>query len=189
MTERSARAARRMSAPPQRLLRIANRQRSRPVDTRLLGHIIQSTLAGPLGVVSWELGVHLVAAAEMARVNQTFLQHEGSTDVITFDHSDTPPTSPAPAPQHLHGEIFISVPDAMAQAREFGTTWQAELVRYVIHGLLHLLGHDDLQPAARRVMKRAENRLVAAVVRAQAVDRLHRRPARAPRQSPARPRR
>src|SRR5689334_3973530 len=120
----------------------------------------------------------------MARINQTFLQHEGSTDVITFDHSKTPPTRPfdvnspspaaGPGPGPIHGEIFISVPDAVAQAREFGTTWQDELVRYVIHGLLHLLGHDDLQPAARRVMKRAENRLVAALTQTHPVSQLQR---------------
>lgn len=88
----------------------------------------------------------------MARVNQEFLQHEGSTDVITFDHGSSN--------QRLHGEIFISVPDAVKQAREFRATWQSELVRYIIHGLLHLRGHDDLQPAQRRVMKREENRLL-----------------------------
>ena len=51
----------------------------------------------------------------------------------------------------------------MKQAREFGTTWQSEVVRYVIHGLLHLRGHDDLKPAERRVMKREENRLLKRV--------------------------
>ena len=88
----------------------------------------------------------------MARVNWDFLRHEGSTDVITFDHGSTP--------ERLHGELFISVADAVAQAAEFGTTWPEELARYVIHGLLHLRGHDDLEPAKRRVMKREENRLV-----------------------------
>ena len=48
----------------------------------------------------------------------------------------------------------------MKQAGEFGTAWPEELARYVIHGLLHLHGYDDLEPAKRRVMKREENRLV-----------------------------
>jgi probable rRNA maturation factor len=52
------------------------------------------------------------------------------------------------------------VPEAVRQAAEFGTTWEAELLRYVIHGILHLRGYDDLEPAKRRVMKREENRLV-----------------------------
>jgi probable rRNA maturation factor len=60
----------------------------------------------------------------------------------------------------LRGELFICVDDAVAHARQFRTTWQSELVRYVIHGLLHLCGHDDLQPAARHRMKQEERRLL-----------------------------
>jgi rRNA maturation RNase YbeY len=52
------------------------------------------------------------------------------------------------------------VDDAIQQAKEFQTSWQAEVVRYAIHGVLHLLGYDDLKPHLRREMKREENRLV-----------------------------
>jgi probable rRNA maturation factor len=62
--------------------------------------------------------------------------------------------------------LFICLDDAVKQAREFRTTWQEELARYVIHGLLHLRGFDDLEPAARRVMKREENRLLRRAGRA-----------------------
>ena len=48
----------------------------------------------------------------------------------------------------------------MKQAKEFGTKWQDEIVRYVAHGMLHLQGYDDLSAAKRKVMKREENRLV-----------------------------
>jgi rRNA maturation RNase YbeY len=88
----------------------------------------------------------------MARVNWRFLQHEGSTDVITFDHGSTI--------ERVHGECFISVADAVDQAQAFRTTWTEEVVRYVIHGILHLRGYDDLEPALRRSMKREENRWV-----------------------------
>jgi len=108
-----------------------------------------------LSVSDYELGFHFVEAPEMARVNEQFLQHHGSTDVITFDHGSTA--------ERLHGEIFISIPDAVKQAREFRTTWQSEVVRYIVHGLLHLRGYDDLKPANRREMKREENRLLRKV--------------------------
>jgi probable rRNA maturation factor len=53
-----------------------------------------------------------------------------------------PEPSPVDSPMSLHGELFICLDDAVKQAREFRTTWQSELTRYVIHGLLHLCGHD-----------------------------------------------
>jgi probable rRNA maturation factor len=52
------------------------------------------------------------------------------------------------------------VDEAILQARRFRTTWQAEVMRYIIHGTLHLLGYDDLRMPARRMMKRQENRLL-----------------------------
>ncbi len=164
------------SRQSKRLLAIQNRQRTQPIDSRFLRRIVELVLTEHLLVPSWELGLHLVGAREMAEVNQAFLQHEGSTDVITFDHSEEPADAPAaPGSRSLHGEIYVSVPDAMAQAREFKTTWTEEVVRYAIHGLLHLLGHDDLQPAARRVMKRAEHQLVAVVAKNHPLARLRRK--------------
>jgi probable rRNA maturation factor len=137
-----------------RILALRNRQRTRALNTPLLRRVILHLLQNEFAVIEYELGFHFVAAEEMARVNKQFLQHEGSTDVITFDHNE------GNAETELRGEIFISIPDAVEQAREFGTTWQSELARYIIHGLLHLRGFDDLQPAKRRVMKREENRLL-----------------------------
>ena len=136
---------------------IANRQRTKKISTQHLRQIITVLLA-ELKVAEADLGIALVGTKEMARVNWQFLQHEGSTDVITFDHAEAT-TCPKGARQ-IHGELFICVDDAMAQAKQFGSTWQSEVVRYVVHGVLHLLGYDDLQPELRRVMKREENRLV-----------------------------
>ena len=150
-------------------LAFKNRQCVRRIDTPLLRRISRWLLAESLGVTHYELCVHLVGAAEMARVNETFLQHEGSTDVITFDHSESA------RPHALHGELFICLDDAVKQAREFKTSWQSELTRYVIHGLLHLRGHDDLKPAARRAMKKEENRLLRETSRVFALPELARK--------------
>ena len=147
---------------------IRNRQRISRVNTRLLRTITKTALEELLGVENYELGIHLVAAPEMTHLNETFLKHAGPTDVITFDYVDRAIASPSPVGREragvrarslLHGEIFICLDEALAQARRFRTTWQSEIVRYAIHGLLHLLGHDDLKPAARRTMKREEDRL------------------------------
>ena len=58
----------------------------------------------------------------------------------------------------LFGEVFVCVPVAVQQAGTFHTTWQSEIIRYAIHGVLHLLGHRDHSPSARRRMKTAEQR-------------------------------
>jgi rRNA maturation RNase YbeY len=136
-------------------LGLRNRQRIRRVNLSSLRLIVGRLLEGHFQLVDYELCIHLIGAAEMSRLNWKFLQHEGSTDVITFAHAGTGPA--------VSGEIFICLDDAVAHARRFRTTWQSELVRYVIHGLLHLRGHDDSEPAARRLMKREENRLLKAI--------------------------
>jgi rRNA maturation RNase YbeY len=65
--------------------------------------------------------------------------------------------------RRLHGEIFVCLDEAVRQAQRFHTSWPAELMRYVIHGLLHLRGFNDARPAARRRMKREEDRLLRRV--------------------------
>ena len=134
-------------------LRLRNRQKNRPVDLRFLRRVIETVLHEFFESESFDLGIYLVSALEMTHLNETFLRHKGSTDVITFDYSEDPAAL-------LHGEIFICVDESIRQARQFSTTWQSELARYLIHGLLHLHGHDDVQPAARRKMKLKENQLL-----------------------------
>ncbi|MBI3851119.1 MAG: rRNA maturation RNase YbeY [Verrucomicrobia bacterium] len=140
-------------------LSLQNRQRIRAVNLRLLRQITNFLLTDLLSVKDSSLGLHLVAAPEMTRLNEDFLDHSGTTDVITFNHADHA-TRHTHHAARLHGEIFICVDEAVIQSRRFRTTWQSELVRYLVHGLLHLRGHDDAQPAARRQMKREEDRLV-----------------------------
>lgn len=155
---------------------IKNQQRTHPINVRYLRWMTAELLRELLWIEDFDLAIYLVRAARMAEINQTYLQHEGSTDVITFDYGEkqlqvssskyrvkaTPEseTRNLKPELQLHGELFICIDEAMAQAKQFRTTWQSELVRYVIHGILHLRGYDDLTPAARRIMKREENRLL-----------------------------
>ena len=137
---------------------ITNRQRTKKINSRRLKEITVALLA-KLKITEADLGVNLVGVREMALVNETFLQHDGPTDVITFDHRNCEARS-AKCEEEIHGELFICVDVAIRQAKEFGTSWQSEVVRYVVHGVLHLLGHDDRTAPLRRKMKREENRLV-----------------------------
>ncbi len=135
-------------------LTLRNRQRSRSLDLRLFRRIAKTLLDELLEQSHYDLGVIFVGAKEMTHLNETFLRHEGSTDVITFDYSEG---KSAPL---LLGEIFICVDEALLQATRFRAPWRAELARYLVHGVLHLRGHDDKRAVARNRMKREENRLL-----------------------------
>jgi rRNA maturation RNase YbeY len=159
---------------------IASRQRVRKINLRLLKKIANALIT-ELETEKVEVGICLIAEPEMTRLNETFLRHAGSTDVITFDYRDsvTPASCrqiksefPAGCRKHVHGEIFICVDEAVLQAQKFGVSWQSEAVRYIVHGILHLLGHDDLYAGARRKMKREENRLLRKLSRRFALSKL-----------------
>lgn len=145
---------------------LRNRQRDCPINLRLLRRVLRFALERVFGISDCELCFHFVPASEMARVNEKFLNHIGPTDVITFSHSANR--------EKLHGEIFICPKVAAVQAREFRTSWQEEIVRYCVHGLLHLRGYDDVRAADRRKMKREEDRVVNDLTAQFAVARLRR---------------
>jgi rRNA maturation RNase YbeY len=155
------------------ILTFRNRHRTRRVNLRFLRRIAQALLRDTSPNESFDLGVYLVAAPEMTRLNETFLRHHGSTDVITFDYAEGAASVSRlsgsgattgrakdrqdACPALLHGEIFICLDEAVSQARRYHATWQSEVVRYLVHGVLHLMGHDDQDRQSRRQMRAAEN--------------------------------
>jgi probable rRNA maturation factor len=160
-----------------KLVRIFQRRPARALDRVRWRRLSRGLLEECLAHRDYELGLHFIGATEMARLNETFLGHEGSTDVITFNHQaqggvgETEQRMSAPLcglrrhcepklTQHLYGEIFICVDDAIANARRFHVRWQWEVARCLIHGVLHLEGFEDADPASRRAMKRRENKLL-----------------------------
>lgn len=86
--------------------------------------------------------------AKILEVNRQYLQHDYYTDIITFDYCEG---------NTLHGDIFISLDTVRSNAAEFGTTFDNELHRILIHGILHLCGQADKTPEARAEMTRKEN--------------------------------
>jgi probable rRNA maturation factor len=93
-----------------------------------------------------EVEVALVDDETSERVHQDFMGVPGATDVITFEH----------------GEIVIGVEVAVRQAEEFGEPMPRELFRYLVHGLLHLAGHEDEEDADRQRMEQAQEAVIAA---------------------------
>jgi probable rRNA maturation factor len=94
-----------------------------------------------------QISVALVDDSQMAELNLRHLNHEGPTDVLTFDLRDDDDNRPAgqdgPAGGGLEGEIVVSVDTAAREARRRGHEVDAEASLYAVHGTLHLLGYDD----------------------------------------------
>ena len=100
------------------------------------------------------LDVATLSDAEIRRVNRRFLGHDYATDVVSF------PLSEAGSPVLL-GALAVSRDTARREAARRGHAPYHEWMLYVVHGTLHLLGHDDQVPAARRRMRRAESEILA----------------------------
>ena len=85
-------------------------------------------------------------------VNREFLGHDYYTDVITFDYSTA---------STLNGDIFISLDTVRSNAEMVGTTFDHELLRILIHGVLHLTGQGDKTPETKAQMTEKEEKALA----------------------------
>lgn len=81
-------------------------------------------------------------------VNMKYLQHDYFTDIITFDYCEG---------KVLSGDLFISVDSVRENSIEFGTDFEEELHRVIVHGVLHLIGYDDHTEEDKKVMRQKEN--------------------------------
>jgi probable rRNA maturation factor len=116
-----------------------------------------------------ELSIAFLPAAALARLHGKFLGDPSATDVITFAGAPAPGQAPTESGQA--GEICVSAGAARAFARQHRRDFSEELTLYVVHGWLHLAGHDDLQPAKKRRMRAAEARAFRLLRAAGAVPR------------------
>jgi rRNA maturation RNase YbeY len=80
--------------------------------------------------------------------NQTFLNHNTYTDIITFDYSEE---------NQISGDIFISIERVKENARKFAVEFETELKRVMIHGVLHLIGYKDKSEDEQKLMREKEN--------------------------------
>lgn len=103
---------------------------------------------------SVEVSVALVDDETIADLNARFRGKAGPTDVLSFSMDEPPSTQPGETV--LLGEIVISVPRALAQAREYGHSFEREVAYLAVHGCLHLVGYDHEDEQARRVMREKE---------------------------------
>lgn len=82
------------------------------------------------------------------KINREFLQHDYYTDIITFDYSKR---------RVISGDIYISLDTVRSNAESMGETYDRELHRVIIHGVLHLVGINDKGPGEREIMENFEN--------------------------------
>ena len=121
------------------------------VDKKKIDLLVQK-LMDELHFTIDSLEFNFVGTKTITEINNKYLNHSGSTDIITFNYSDEK--------FRFDGEISISVPDAYENAKKYKVTIDNEIERLIIHGVLHLLGYDDLTPAKKRTMKKYENKFV-----------------------------
>ncbi|HRH65562.1 MAG TPA: rRNA maturation RNase YbeY [Bacteroidia bacterium] len=87
---------------------------------------------------------------KLLQMNKDYLKHNYYTDIITFDNSSEKKT--------VEGDIFISVETVLTNSKRFKTTFQDELHRVMIHGVLHLLGYSDKNPKSQAIMHKLEDK-------------------------------
>ena len=134
----------------------SNRQRAVKVDLSKIRRIVEVALPLCVGkprkkglTLPSEVEITLLGEAAIAKVHGEFLEDPTPTDVITFEH----------------GEILIGVPIAAANAKKFRHPADCEVALCAIHGLLHLLGYDDLTEKERVIMHARQEEILKAALR------------------------
>lgn len=119
---------------------------------KLLVHNIVKELKSSLNFEIEDLKINFVSNEYILDVNKNFLNHNYFTDIITFNYSERK--------NNLDAELFISIEEARENANDYGCSIQQELLRLIIHGVLHLIGFDDLKKNEKIIMKKEEDNLV-----------------------------
>jgi probable rRNA maturation factor len=131
-------------------VRVTNAQREAPVSTVRMTRLARRAIRR-LGIrVPGRLAITFVASRRLRALNRRFLRRDRPTDVLSFRYDGEP----------IVGDILIAPAQARAYARRHGLPYAEELARYVVHGLLHWLGHEDRTAAEQRGMRVMEDRLL-----------------------------
>ncbi|MBU1098797.1 MAG: rRNA maturation RNase YbeY [Bacteroidetes bacterium] len=119
---------------------------------KVLVHNLVKLLRSELDFKINQLQIIFVDSSYIHAINKEYLKHDYSTDIITFSYSEDK--------NIFDGEIYISVEDANQNSKKFKVDLNTEIIRLIIHGILHLLGFDDIDENDKAKMKKVENRLV-----------------------------
>jgi rRNA maturation RNase YbeY len=92
---------------------------------------------------------------EIKEINNRFLHHNSPTDVLSFNFEE----------ENLEGELYISIETAEQQAKEYKVSLTNELLRLLIHGVLHLLGYEDNTIKKRKIMHNLEDKYLQKILK------------------------
>lgn len=109
-------------------------------------------VAASYGKKVGEIAYIFVNDEKILEVNRQYLQHDYYTDIITFDYCEG---------DVISGDLFISLDTVRTNAEQVVATYEQELHRVIIHGILHLCGINDKGPGEREIMEAAENKALA----------------------------
>ena len=99
-----------------------------------------------------EIAYIFVDDEKILEVTRQYLGHDYYTDIITFDYCEG---------DVISGDLFISLDTVRTNAEQVGATYEEELHRVIIHGILHLCGINDKGPGEREIMEAAEDKALA----------------------------
>lgn len=99
-----------------------------------------------------EIAYIFVDDEKILEVNRQYLQHDYYTDIITFDYCEG---------DKIAGDLFISLDTVRSNAEQVGASYEEELLRVIIHGILHLCGINDKGPGEREIMEAEEDKALA----------------------------
>ena len=124
----------------------------RTLDSDIVIAAVQRALYSE-GFTARDVSIVLADHATVLDLNRAWLGHDYTTDVLSFNLDEE-----ALAEGFVEGEVYVDLDTAAERAPEFGTTFDAEALRYVVHGVLHLVGYDDATPDEKAAMHALEDR-------------------------------
>jgi probable rRNA maturation factor len=147
---------------------VTDRQQILPLDVERIRRVAERTLQDEQ-VVSAQISLAFVDDREIHRINREFLQHDYPTDVVSFllecresaEGNSSNSRSPRGRGKSIAGEVIVSTETAVAAARDLVWSPADETLLYVIHGLLHLAGYDDLTEDERQIMRTREREVLS----------------------------
>jgi probable rRNA maturation factor len=131
------------------LISITNRQKLLKIDRQRIRRVVQA-IVRDAKIPNARVNVAVVDDPTIAKLHDKFLGDPTPTDVMSFLLELSP--------HCLEGEVVVSAETALANAPQYRSTAEDELLRYVIHGTLHLVGHDDATTRNRAAMRRLERK-------------------------------